>query len=553
MKRPIGLILSAIVLSLAALFLLLMTALMAFAGLFAGHQPTVPAAPHFLIYFMLAISVFYAVLAVWAILTVIGILRLRSWARYSILIIGGGLAVLGILTALFTLVGRSMLPNPTGSAAGRSILTSWRSSSCSWRSSIYSSPQSASGGSSTSTCAPSASSFANPNLLLPVSDRATGRFSRTPTAIKIIGWLLPLLFRLLSPRGVPALPRFLPRFHPSAVRQPTSSIYALLPSVRLRRDTVSCTSRSRPASLTIGFHIFGCCNIGSLLLPWYQAQFRLYMTQTLFLTCPRIPGQPQIFLTYSAGVLSPLHSSGPSSSTESSSGYSTATGPPSRHAPHLNHNARALSRLVSPQHLHHPAVLPQRSQSSICPLRRIEPHIHIEHILPRTPRHRPRLDLGQIHSRPPPAAAAQPPASPADAQSQKPGSSCSHQQHSLQPARPPVAADETACSSPHGPQSRPPAPPPHTRPRQAQAQFPPASRRSRRHQMLHASRRVVERHHLQLRMRSQKSPALRQRHRMRHHPPHDRRTLTPGIAITLCRIRSRLSPSIRTGNSSSRS
>jgi hypothetical protein len=41
--------------------------------------------------------VFYAILATWAILTVIGILRLRPWARYSILIIGGGLAGIGTL------------------------------------------------------------------------------------------------------------------------------------------------------------------------------------------------------------------------------------------------------------------------------------------------------------------------------------------------------------------------------------------------------------------------------------------------------------------------
>ena len=53
----------------------------------------------------------YAVPAVWVILTVIGILRLRSWGRYSILIIGGGLAVLGVLAVLFsTLFSRAILP-----------------------------------------------------------------------------------------------------------------------------------------------------------------------------------------------------------------------------------------------------------------------------------------------------------------------------------------------------------------------------------------------------------------------------------------------------------
>jgi hypothetical protein len=108
MKRPVGLILSAIGLSLAAFFLLLTTALMIFAGINARNQPSISATPHFVMYLMLAVSVFYALLTVWAILTVIGILRLRSWGRYSILIIGGGLSVLGLLAALFTLLGRTM-------------------------------------------------------------------------------------------------------------------------------------------------------------------------------------------------------------------------------------------------------------------------------------------------------------------------------------------------------------------------------------------------------------------------------------------------------------
>jgi hypothetical protein len=68
---------------LAALFLLLSTALTAFAGIFVEHQPSIAAAPHFIRYFVLTISAFYAILAVWPILTVIGILRLCSWGRYS--------------------------------------------------------------------------------------------------------------------------------------------------------------------------------------------------------------------------------------------------------------------------------------------------------------------------------------------------------------------------------------------------------------------------------------------------------------------------------------
>lgn len=109
MKRPVGLILSAILLSVAALPLLL-TALAAFAAS-SQHQPSLAAMPHFALYLMLAVSAFYAVLAIWAIFTVIGILRLRSWGRYSILIIDGGLAVIGVLADAFTLLfSRTMLP-----------------------------------------------------------------------------------------------------------------------------------------------------------------------------------------------------------------------------------------------------------------------------------------------------------------------------------------------------------------------------------------------------------------------------------------------------------
>src|ERR1700744_560246 len=109
MKRPIGLILSAIVLGLIALVLLLIAALMAFSGILAAHQPAFAASRHFMLYLMLAIGAFYAVLTVWAILTVIGILRLRQWSRYSILIIGGGLAAFNLFTAVFTLLSRTLL------------------------------------------------------------------------------------------------------------------------------------------------------------------------------------------------------------------------------------------------------------------------------------------------------------------------------------------------------------------------------------------------------------------------------------------------------------
>jgi hypothetical protein len=80
------------VLSLIALFLLLLAAPMIFAGLSLPQSAPTVMPPHFVLYLILALSVIYLALAAWAVLTVIGIVRLRSWSRYSILIISGGLA-----------------------------------------------------------------------------------------------------------------------------------------------------------------------------------------------------------------------------------------------------------------------------------------------------------------------------------------------------------------------------------------------------------------------------------------------------------------------------
>ena len=295
MKRPIGLVLSAIVLSLAALFLLLMTALMAVAGVFAGRQPTIQPAPHFLIYLMLAISLFYAVLSVWAILTVIGILRLRAWARYSILIIGGSLAVLGLLAALFTLVGRTMLPiPPTRPPLDSHFMTIvflfigafylllaaigiW------WL--IY------------FNLRPVRELFSNPNLILQ-SSNPTGRFSRTPTAIKIIAGFLLLssaccLFGALLPFPAFILGFILPPIaaHILYLGFAVLTAFAGYGLLRLQESA---------RLLTIGFLLLGCCNILLAALPWYQAQFRLYTMQLMAQIASHMP-MAEVVYSYNTG------------------------------------------------------------------------------------------------------------------------------------------------------------------------------------------------------------------------------------------------------------
>lgn len=107
MKRPAGVVVSAIVLILGSLFDLLIAALMVFAATLAHRQTTSgavaasaygPMAPWMPTFFY-GIAAFMVLLTVWGILTAVGVLRLRRWARYSILIIGGGLAFFGFLSA----------------------------------------------------------------------------------------------------------------------------------------------------------------------------------------------------------------------------------------------------------------------------------------------------------------------------------------------------------------------------------------------------------------------------------------------------------------------
>ncbi|HWY99741.1 MAG TPA: hypothetical protein VNX17_01600 [Edaphobacter sp.] len=293
MKRPIGLILSAIVLSLIALFLLLMAALMAFSGIFAAHQPAFAASRHFILYLMLAIGAFYAVLTVWAILTVIGILRLRPWGRYSILIIGGGLAAVNLFAAVFTILSRlvpGLTPQQpsvdphiafliTAFMVGVNLL--FAATGIWWL--IYFNLRS------------TRELFSYSNALLQ-TPAFHGRFNRTPTAVKIIACFL--LFSALCGLFCAILP--FPAFLLGFILSPTGSHIMYLCFAALMGWTGYGLLRlSEPARLiTIAFLILGCCNIVLASLPWYQAQFRLYMAQ-LMSAIPTMPGQPQTFFNYS--------------------------------------------------------------------------------------------------------------------------------------------------------------------------------------------------------------------------------------------------------------
>jgi uncharacterized membrane protein (DUF2068 family) len=111
MKRPFGLVFSAIILLIGSLFQFLMAGVMALSGAampkgtatggFPGAPPTAPM-PAWIPVYMYCLSVFVICLGVWGIVTTIGLFRLRRWARYSILVIGGGLALIGTVSMLVT-------------------------------------------------------------------------------------------------------------------------------------------------------------------------------------------------------------------------------------------------------------------------------------------------------------------------------------------------------------------------------------------------------------------------------------------------------------------
>jgi len=123
MKRQAGITVSAIVLILGSLLELLF-AFGAVAAGFVEHSQfgsggngaakagvTIPA---WLPVFMYGFGAVFVALAVWGIVTSIGLFRLRRWARYSVLVIGGCLALLGLPSMLMMLVLAAVpLPLPS--------------------------------------------------------------------------------------------------------------------------------------------------------------------------------------------------------------------------------------------------------------------------------------------------------------------------------------------------------------------------------------------------------------------------------------------------------
>ena len=125
MKRPAGLIASTVVLALVSLLQVAMALLMAAAAEFSpkaalsarAGAPAVSPPPAWLPIFMYGLAVLFLGLAIWGIATAVGLHRLRNWARLSVLVIGGGMAVIGFFSAL-AMLAVMFMPLPASAAMG---------------------------------------------------------------------------------------------------------------------------------------------------------------------------------------------------------------------------------------------------------------------------------------------------------------------------------------------------------------------------------------------------------------------------------------------------
>jgi hypothetical protein len=126
MNRPFGVVFSAVLLLLGSLLQLAMAFFMALSGVILHRQiasgslrGAAGPLPSWMPAYMYVLCGFVFVLALWGILTAVGLLRLRRWARYSVLIIGGALALIGLVSLLVTLV-MVFVPLPVASGVDAS-------------------------------------------------------------------------------------------------------------------------------------------------------------------------------------------------------------------------------------------------------------------------------------------------------------------------------------------------------------------------------------------------------------------------------------------------
>jgi hypothetical protein len=140
--------------------------------------------------------------------------------------------------------------------------------------------------------------FANVSLLSQPS-ASTSPFSRTPTAIKIIGCFLLLgsaccLLCIFLP---------FPAFFLGFILPPTAAhiLYLCFAIISALAGYGLLRLNESARLVTIGFLIFGTCNLALFAMPWYQARLSQYATQ-LTSYVPSVPGQPPVSSAYNGAL-----------------------------------------------------------------------------------------------------------------------------------------------------------------------------------------------------------------------------------------------------------
>jgi hypothetical protein len=310
MKRPIGLILTTIVLGLIATFDLFTAAITLVGAAMGSHflpattpgSSAPPVAAKFLLYFDIGFSLFLALLATWVILTIVGLLRLRNWGRISVLIIGGCLTVLGGLATLgFVLLlifqFQSTSTNPPGlppnlpphfttfvlafvafSYACFAAVGVW------WL--IYFNRTSV----KAFFVRPAIDIYGHviDSLYTPPPSSMPSRFANVPVAIVILACFFFLSTLSCAMMAFMPFPAFLFGF---VLTGPAKLILYLTFAVLsgfIGYGLLRLDNRARIA--TLAFLSFGLVNMTSILLPWGRSQFLLYNQQMMHTF--QLPGEP---------------------------------------------------------------------------------------------------------------------------------------------------------------------------------------------------------------------------------------------------------------------
>lgn len=289
MNRPVGVVLTAILLGLLAALLLLGMAFMVLTGFLAlhgmaGSQTPSPLPPSLIPILFFGMSFVCDALAVWLILTLVGLIRLRSWARYSVLVIASLMAGLGVISAATSFVMPFLVPNQSGADPHTMRIMSFVIGAVYAVFALlgvvllvyYSFP-------TTKTVF-----LQNSSVVLAPPNTSTGR--PRPTAVTVISWMYLIcgpfcLLYLFLP-----MPTFLFGFIFSGLK--AHILYALFGLISLALGYGLLRLRNSARIAVFWWSALCPANILVLLTPWGKRQFNGYMALMNNFNAHYIPAQP---------------------------------------------------------------------------------------------------------------------------------------------------------------------------------------------------------------------------------------------------------------------